>query len=204
MKKKVGYILSVVIGTCIIGLIFFYLFTYFKHRIGIRAQQQLTQQLDQDMSSLQALGFSPNCELLITLQAYKDRIVQCDTLSGVTDCVHMLALQKKMLMSYITEVKMLRKQGMSPTNNQMRFSYDKIVRLTIGVAELERQLRQPEDDLSQFQQRIDRMKEITRQSIAYYKKQLQNYAQRGIADDDERMLQARDMLAIRMKQYYQM
>ncbi|EKD48544.1 MAG: hypothetical protein ACD_64C00261G0003 [uncultured bacterium] len=202
MRKKVGYILSVVIGTCIIGLIFFYLFNYFKHRMSARVQQ-LTQQLDQDMSSLQALGFSPTSELLVTLQAYKDRIAQCDTSLGI-DCQQVLALQKKMLMSYIAEVKGLRKQGMSPMSNQMRFAYDKIVRLTIGVAELERQLQQPEDDDSHFQQRIDRMKEITRQSIAYYKQQLQSYAQQEIAESDERMLQARNMLAIRMKHYYQM
>lgn len=204
MRKKVGYILSVVISTCIIGLIFFYLFKYFKRHMGIRMQQQSTQQLDQDISALQVLGFIPDSDVLSTLRNYKARMVHHDAQAELPDCERVCALQKKMLMSYVAEAKLLRKRGVDSKSPQMRFAYDKIVRLTIGVAELERQMKQPEDDPSEFQKRVDRMKEITRQSIAHYKKQLRSYAKRGISQDDERMRQARDMLSTRIKHYYQM
>jgi hypothetical protein len=202
--KKVRYILSVVISTIIMGLIFFYLFKYFRRHMVIRAQKQITQHIDRELIELQVLGFAPESELIQILRKRKAHLLSAQPTTESHDIEEVLALQKKMLMSYIMEAKLLRKRDVDPKSNLMRFAYDKIVRLTIAVAELERQLNERQDDRSEFQKRVDRMKEITRQSIAHYKKQLREYMQRGLAYDDGRIQEARDMLAVRIKHLYQM
>jgi hypothetical protein len=200
--KKIRYIISVVISSIVMGLIFWYLFKYFRRHMVIRAQQEQMQHIDREIIELQALGFAPESSLIESLRNRKQDVVQ--TQSAALDVKQVLSLQKKLLMSYVTEAKMLRKRGVDPSNNRMRFAYDKIVRLTIGVAELERQLKEDEQDSSEFQKRVDRMKEITSQSIAHYKKQLRDYRQQGLAYNDSRMQELRDMLAIRIKHLYQM
>lgn len=203
--KKIRYILSVVISTIVMGLIFFYLFKYLRRHMVIRAQQQLTKPIDREIIELQALGFAPDGELVQLLRKRKIDLLQAQATADVS--LHLedvLSLQKKMLMSYISEAKMLRKRNIDPKSNIMRFAYDKIVRLTIGVAELERQLKEDRDDSSEFQKRVDRMKEISRQSVAHYKKQLRDYLKQGIVYDDGRMKEAREILAVRIKHLYQM
>ncbi len=186
------------------GLIFFYLFKYFRRHMVIRAQKQLTQHIDREIIELQVLGFAPESELMQALRKRKAHFLNAQSATESPDLEAVLSLQKKMLMSYIREAKLLRKRDVDPKSNLMRFAYDKIVRLTIAVAELDRQLKENLDDRSEFQKRVDRMKEITRQSIAHYKKQLRNYTKRGLAYDDERIQEARDMLAVRIKHLYQM
>ncbi len=202
--KKIRYILSVVISTIVMGLIFFYLFKYFRRHMVVRAQRQLTQHIDREIIELQALGFAPESELVHALRKRKTHLLNAQLATESPNLEAVLSLQKKMLMSYITEAKLLRKRAVDPKSNLMRFAYDKIVRLTIAVAELERQLKEAPDDGSEFQKRVDRMKEITRQSIAHYKKQVREHVNHGLAYDDERMQEARDMLAVRIKHLYQM
>lgn len=201
-RKKIRYIISVVISSIVMGLIFWYLFKYFRRHMVIRAQQELTQHIDREIIELQSLGFTQESPILESLRNRKEEVLHAQSME--LNLNRLLALQKKMLTSYVTEAKMLRNRGVDPNNNRMRFAYDKIVRLTIGVAELERQLKEDEQDDSEFQKRVDRMKEITSQSIAHYKKQLREYREQGLAYDDTRMKELRDMLAIRIKHLYQM
>ena len=202
--KKIRYILSVVISTIVMGLIFFYLFKYFRRHMVVRAQKQLTQHIDREIIELQTLGFAPESELVHVLRKRKAYLLNGQFPTESPNLGAVLLLQKKMLLSYITEAKLLRKRDVDPKSNLMRFAYDKIVRLTIAVAELERQLKEDHDDGSEFQKRVDRMKEITSQSIAHYKKQMREYMRKGLAYDDERLKEARDMLAVRIKHLYQM
>lgn len=201
--KKIRYTLGVVISSIVMGLIFFYLFRYFKRHMVLRAQQQITQSVDRDIIELQALGFSPDCAAIESLRCRKAELCGMSA-PAPHDCQAILGLQKKMLMSYITEAKLLRRRAVDPKSSAMRFAYDKIVRLTIAVAELERQLKENRPDVSEFQKRVDRMKEITGQSIIHYKQQVRDYMRAGIADNDERLRQAREMLGIRMKHFYYM
>lgn len=201
--KQVRYILSVVVSSIIIGLIFFYLFNYFKRYTSLRAQKQLTQQLDQDIQALRALGFAPKSELLMALRRHKAQILNGDTAHREFGIDHVRELQKRLLISYVTEAKSLKRQGVDLKSSDMRFAYDTIIRLTIGVAELERQAKLSQSNPEEFQKRMDRMKEITRQSIAHYKKKL-NGLVRKQRDQDTVALHARELLSTRMKQYYQL
>ncbi len=172
----------------------------------MRVHKQTTQQLDQEIIELQSLGFEPESDVIGVLRSHKAALFQGPSETPEYDLDLLHGLQKKMLMSYITEAKLLRKRGVALHSNIMRFAYDKIIRLTIAVAELERQLKEDaaSQDISEFQKRVDRMKEITRQSIAHYKKRLRNYVQRVRPNDEEKLQQTRDTLAIRVKHFYQM
>lgn len=201
--KQVRYILSVVVSTIIIGLIFFYLFKYFNRYTSLRAQKQLTQQLDQDIQALQALGFAPNSDLLMVLRKHKAQMFQSAD-KGQEFCIDRVReLQKRLLMSYVAEAKSLKRQGVDLKSSDMRFAYDTIIRLTIGVSELERQAKLSQSDPEEFQKRMDRMKEITRQSIVHYKRKLADLVRKH-KDQDTIALHARELLSTRMKQYYQL
>lgn len=200
--KKTGYILSVVISTIIMGVIFWYLFKYFNRYTHMRARKQLTQQLDQDMKALQALGFASDSELLMTLRRYKGERVQGNQEQNKTiDAV--CALQKKLLMSFVAEAKSLKRQGVDLKSNEMRFAYDTIVRLTVGVAELERQAKLSEYDVSGYERRLERMREITRASVAHYKRKLQDLISRH-QEHDVVAQHARELLSARIRQYYEL
>lgn len=196
--KQIRYIVSVVISSVLIGLIFFYLFRYFRRHFVIRAQQVQTQQVDRDILELQALGFAPDSQVIAQLRAYKAELQ--GMIAAKEYCREdVLAAQKNMLLSYIEEAKRLRARKVDTKDSALRFAYDKMLRLSIAVAELQKDTDLTQDD---FERRVDRMREITRQSITHYKKQLREYARRDISSEDLRVCEAREFLSLRIKHFY--
>ncbi len=198
--KRVPYILAVLISTTILGLASWCIFKYLRRHMVLRAQQQEAADIDREMKVMLGLGFGPESELISILAEYK-RQIGADEQPYLSSrpLIELLNLNKKMLMSYVSEIKQLRKQGVDPRDSVMKFAYDKVVRLTIATAELEKQIRAEEQDRSEFQKRVERMKEITRQSVAHYKNQLRNYIALGFTDQDERVQHCRRVLTVRMK-----
>lgn len=199
-EKKIKYILAVIVSSTILGLGSYYLFKYFRRYMVMRAQKEAAQIVEREMVGMQALGFAPDSELIESLESYKKKLAAYD--AGFPDSVHLetlLSLNRKMLSSYVCEIRQLRKQGLAADSNLMKFAYDKVVRLTIAVAELERQLKAELADRTEFEKRVDRMREITQQSVAHYKNQLRDYLAQGVSEDDERLQHVRKILTIRVK-----
>ncbi len=197
--KKVKYILAVLLSSTIIGLGSWYLFKYFRRHMVLRAQKEHAYTIDREIVSMQSLGFAPESELVSTLANRRNRLFAANQPPDTLQLESLLSLNKKILMSYVHEIKILRTQGVEAGSNLMKFAYDKVVRLTISVAELERQLRAELRDYTEFQKRVDRMREITHQSVSHYKKQLRTYLTQGVSEDDERMQYVRRILTIRVK-----
>ncbi len=197
--KKIKYILAVLLSSTIIGLCSWYLFKSFRWHMALREQKEHAYTIDREIVSMQALGFAPESELVSLLAKQRDILFSHNQLPDPVQLESLLSLNRKMLMSYVNEIKILRKQGVDAGSNLMKFAYDKVIRLTISVAELERQLKAELRDYTEFQKRVDRMKEITRQSVSHYKKQLRQYLTQGISEEDERMQYVRRILTIRVK-----
>ena len=227
-KKVIISIFSVIIASIVLGLGSWYLYKYFRRYAVLHLQKEADQKIDHELAELQALGFGPESEAIAALkaryswqghkqssyaQASADRSSYAQTsrrqgygghgaLADKSDrqaLSHLLALNKKMLMSYISEGKSFKKQKVDPQSNLMKFTHDKIVRLTIAVVELERQLRDNELEMSEYEKRVHRMKEITRQSVSHYKKKLREYQRLHLASHDERLQAAQAILTTRLK-----
>lgn len=200
-RKIVISILSVVISSIILGLGTWYLYKYFRRHIIIRAQKEADGKITSEIAELRALGFDEESDAVSVLESrYSSHRRGAEPKENRADQhSDLLALNKKMLMSYIKEGNMFKKQGIDPKSNLMKFTYDKIVRLTIAVVELKRQLRENETQMSEYEKRVERMREITRQSINHYKKTLWDYQRKNLAATDERIKAARSILTTRLK-----
>ena len=216
-KKVIISIFSVIIASIVLGLGSWYLYKYFRRYAVLHLQKEADQKIDHELAELQALGFGPESEAVAALKAryswqghkqssYAKATADRSSYAGVTAdksdrqaLSHLLALNKKMLMSYISEGKSFKKQKVDPQSNLMKFTHDKIVRLTIAVVELERQLRDNELEMSEYEKRVHRMKEITRQSVSHYKKKLREYQRLHLASHDERLQAAQAILTTRLK-----
>ncbi len=202
-KKVIISIFSVIIASIVLGLGSWYLYKYFRRYAVLHLQKEADQKIDHELAELQSLGFGPESEAVAALKARYSWQSSYARASGKTPdrqaLSHLLALNKKMLMSYISEGKSFKKQNVDPGSNLMKFTHDKIVRLTIAVVELERQLRDNELEMSEYEKRVRRMQEITRQSVSHYKKKLREYQRLRLASHDERLQAAQAILTTRLK-----
>jgi phage-related minor tail protein len=200
MKKNLFIsVFSVLICSAILGVGCWYLYKYFKRHTILQMQKDHDRMIDHEIAELQALGFDEESEAIGALKSrysqYHAATKQIDR-NALSD---LLSLNKKMLMSYIAEGKCCKKQNIDSSSNLMKFIQDKIVRLTIAVVELERQLQENELQASEYEKRVQRMQEITRQSVQHYKKTLRDYQQMQLASHDERVKAAQSLLTTRLK-----
>lgn len=157
-------------------------YRYFKRWARIRAERDVVREMRKELAEYQRLGFGKESELVAILtkrlqqQKMKKRAIKQQWF-WITHAVseqsrphleRLFDLNKKMLMGYMQDLQEYKKQGIPASASIVRFSYDKIVRLTIALSELERQLTSAAIN-GEFSQRLRRMQEITKQSICHCK-----------------------------------
>lgn len=183
---------------------------YFKRWARIRADRDTVVQMRKELVEYKRLGFGQESELMTILtkrlyqQKQKKRNIKQQwflVASAVSEQsrMHMqrlFDLNRKMLMGYIHDVQEYKKRGVSSSDPIVRFSYDKMVRLTIALSELERQLNTSIVD-GEFSKRLRRMQEITKQSIMQCKDRLCSCC------DDEKLF-IREQLTRRLRELDQL
>ncbi len=194
------------------------LYRHFKRWALVRMERDAVLHVQDDIAEYEQLGFSQETELIKRLHAQLQwikhkRLFENQGFSGETSVSQsrikraqlkaLIALNKKMLKSYIKDMQEYRKLGVSNSHNIIRFSYDKIVRLTIALAELERQLDGGIPN-SEYTKRVARMREITKQSIAQFKDELKKYCHNGVSEDQSKMQFVRAQLTRKVKELYQL
>ena len=167
-------------------------YRYFKRWSRIRAERDTVVEMRKELAEYKRLGFDEESELVTILsnrlyqQKMKKRAVKQQwflVASAVSEqsrlhLQRLFDLNRKMLMGYIHDLQEYKKQGLPSSNPLVRFSYDKMARLTIALSEIERQLNTSIVD-GEFSKRLRRMQEITKQSIVQCKDRLQ-----GCCDDE--------------------
>jgi hypothetical protein len=156
----------------------------------------------QEMQSCKNLNFSPSSELMCMLEDYHQELQHktqkwnfawlFDEFSVTDkDTSDLISLNKKMLQSYVRDLQEYSKMKLPTTSNIVRFTYDKVVRLTIGLAELE---KNKHIAASEYRKKLIRMREITKQAIVHSKQTLWSYMHDRLADTDIRVSNERNYL----------
>ena len=185
-------------------------YRYFKRWARIRTERDTVVEMREELAEYKHLGFDDESELVgiltkrIYQQKMKKRAIKQQwflVASAVSEqsrahLQRLFDLNKKMLMGYIHDVQEYKKRGIPSSDPIVRFSYDKMVRLTIALAELERQLNTSMVD-GEFSKRLRRMAEITKQSIMQCKDRL-----RGCGDDER--LFVREQITRRLRELGQL
>ena len=92
-------------------------------------------------------------------------------------------------MSYIKDIKEYKKLGITNSHAIIKFAHDKIIRLTMALAELERQLNgNIRNSHDEYTQRLSRMYEINKQSIDQFKHELHQHLKAGMHEQDPKLL----------------
>lgn len=151
----------------------------------------------------QSLGFDESGELIAMLEAHAKTLQDHEQGNGEDSddqkkMALLVAVNKKMLTSYLKDLRDYRRMGVANTSSIVRFSHDKVVRLTIALAELERNRLSglPADE---YAKKVARMREITQQSLAHSKNLLRDYIHAGVQDTDSRIRTERANILHKMK-----
>ncbi len=204
---SIGLFISAFLLFAACGWLFY---RYFKRWARIRSDRDTVVQMRKELVEYKRLGFGQESELVTILtkrlhqQKMKKRAIKQQwflVASAVSEQSRMhlqrlFDLNRKMLMGYIHDVQEYKKRGVSSSDPIVRFSYDKMVRLTIALSELERQLNTSIVD-GEFSKRLRRMQEITKQSILQCKDRLH-----GCGDDEK--LFVREQLTRRIRELDQL
>jgi len=185
-------------------------YRYLKRWARIRAERDTIIEMRKELAEYKRLGFDEDSELVTILskrihqQKQKKRAIKQQwflVASAVSEqsrahLQRLFDLNRKMLMGYINDVQEYKKRGIPSSDPIVRFSYDKMVRLTIALSELERQLNTSMVD-GEFSKRLRRMREITKQSIMQCKDRLR------VCSDDEKLF-VREQLTRRLQELDQL
>ena len=231
-KKRVVLTGSLIVSILVFTFCGWSFFKYLRQWALIRMEHDAISQMRSEISQYQKLGFEEKSELIAVLQKrlqqikMRKRSLKNSWLEPEKSVARhsrialkqLFDVNRKMLTGYIKDVQEYRKRGVSTSSNIVRFSYDKMVRLTIALSELEHQLNERqlgEQQLGEFQlddhqlcdtqtgeftKRLHRMQEITRQSIVQYKDALEKYRNTRVSDNDPKMQFVRMQLTRRIKE----
>ena len=182
-------------------------------------KKEMLKNANNDIRDYKQLGFSDDSELIQLLhgrlQRIENRITQLqnqtfmNTKNAPTQnrkqLQQIVALNKKMLQSYLQDVQELRRLGIPTSHDIISFSHDKIVRLTIALAELERQLNTNIFNThNEYTQRLVRMQEISQQSIAQFKEELQTYVDKNGAPTHEKIQFVKEQITKKTRALHQL
>jgi hypothetical protein len=204
---SIGLLISAFLLFAACGWLFY---RYFKRWARIRAERDIVVEMRKELAEYKQLGFGEDSELVAILskrlyqQKQKKRAIKQQwfmVASAVSEqsrlhLQRLFDLNRKMLMGYIHDVQEYKKRGIPSSDPLVRFSYDKMVRLTIALSELERQINTTMVD-GEFSKRLRRMQEITKQSIMQCKDRLL-----ACADDEQRSV--REQLTRRIRELDQL
>ncbi len=175
-----------------------YFVPYFYRWSQSATEQEAIDYIQHEIMSFKSLNFSPSSELISILASYecelenihKERDISWTVSPLNFDDVQkrdeLITVNKKILQGYVQDLQTYTKDGMATTSSLVQFSYDKVVRLTIALAELERNRNDglPADE---YIKKIDRMHEIITQSIIHSKKTLRSYLQAGLKEENTKV-----------------
>jgi hypothetical protein len=169
-------------------------------------KEMLIDQVQQEIQTVKSLDFDSSSELMKLLTAYADELHQMhydwhiawfgDQQVSQEKLAELIAINKVMLKSYMGDLQDYMK--CAPSHALVQFTYDKVVRLTIALAELEKN-----NDLllSEYKKKVDRMCQITHQALAHSKKTLRAYLHGGIDDHDAKVNYERQYLTSKMSHF---
>lgn len=210
-KTRIALAVYFLIGLILVSIATFLLVNYIKRWAIIHQQRCVTSQTEQEISEYKRLGFSDNEELIQLLHGRIHRAQKkIDDITHKWLVVHLhnplnetakhniqniVSINKKMLMGYIKDIKEYKKLGITNSHPIISFAHDKIIRLTIALAELERQLNGgTRNSSNEYTQRVSRMYQINQQSIEQFKHELEKHVQAGIEELDPKLVFVRRQL----------
>ena len=180
-----------------------YFLPYFYRWPQSCTEQKAIASLQHEIMSFKSLNFSTTSELIAMLESYENEFENIHKSSNAAWRIsdlnfqdaqkrgELIAVTKKMLQGYVKDLQTYTKDGMATTSSLVQFSYDKVVRLTIALAELERNQRD-ELPVNEYIKRIDRMHEIVTQSIIHSKKTLRSYLHAGLKEENAKVQAERE------------
>ena len=158
-------------------------------------KQEAIDTIAREITVFKSLGFDTSSEIISTLSDFVHELqtnteesarwsfVQSENIDA-KDFDVLVTVNKKMLKSYMKDLQEYRKLGVPTTSTIVRFSYDKVVRLTIALAELEKSRVEGLPTI-EYRKKVERMREITKQSITHSKTTLRDYLHDGIKQDSK-------------------
>lgn len=210
-RNRIILIIYGLIAALIVGISIHMLYRFFRRWIIIRTKREMILKAERERGEFQRLGFRNDSEVIKGLEkrcaCMRQQLASCEERWSLEeqegcpfsieldDLKRLHALTKEMLLGYITDARSYRKQGIGADQPVMRFTHDKIVRLTAAMVELERQIKEgvsSDRDMVglAYTQRLDRMREITQQSIAHAKRELLSIMSRSPRGSQMGTLQA--------------
>ncbi len=200
---SIGLLISAFLLFSACGWLFY---RYFKRWARIRVERDTVIEMRKELAEYKQMGFDEESELVTILsnrlyqQKMKKRAIKQQwfvVVNAVSEQsrIHLkrlFDLNRKMLMGYVHDIQEYKKRGLPSSDPLVRFSYDKMARLTIALSELERQLNTTIVD-GEFSKRLRRMQEITKQSILQCKDRL-------LACCDDEALFVREQLTRRVRE----
>ncbi len=178
-----------------IGILSWYSLPYFYRYSAKCTEQEALVYLQHEIMSFQSLNFPPSSELVASLVSYKDELAalyEARNATGKGTALDfedsrkrdaLIAVNKKILQGYMHDLQRYTKLGMGTTTSVVQFCYDKVVRLTIALAELEKH-RNGGLSHDEYVKKMGRMTEIIKQSIVHSKKTLRSYLYAGLQEDN--------------------
>ncbi len=175
-------------------------YMFVQRRTVLEAERQKIRKLQREVAEFERLGFNEDTQLMRSLRerevwlSNKRKALEgqwflpaksnSQDLCNPATIVQMYQVTKNALRTYVNDIQQYRKKGVVLDSTEVQFAYDKIVRLTIALAQLDQQ-RSNSDDLVDEMfyhdcfERLERMREITNLSIAHAKQKLQKYRENG-------------------------
>lgn len=205
MKLSLHHIMS---GILVVVLLAsgWYVAPYFYQWIAQQyTEQEAIAYLQRQIMSFRSLNFATSSELIAMLKSHEDALAKeplHDKELQFQDTKRRDALRvanKKMLQEYVKDLQGYTKMGMPTTSSVVQFSYDTVVRLTIALAELEKDRGNlPADE---YVKRVDRMHEIIERSIIHGKRTLRSYLQAGLKEEDTKVQQVREHITRKVEHF---
>ena len=204
-RTQTSRIILLIISAFLIAVGSWYIYRYFRRWVITKIEREQLRDNERILLSFKSLGFEPSSELIQTLESHGRQIEQAivqryqNWLTGGklgTDDQKidlLVTVNKKMLRSYIRDLQDYRNQNIPTTDTLVKFTYDKMVRLTLALAELKR-LKGCGIEDDEYCKKAERMKEITLQSIARSKNTLRDFLKLGLLESDALMRAERTYL----------
>ncbi len=183
----------------------------------IRQSKALLNRIVQEKREFMRLGFSQDDHIMKLLgnraQRIQDRVTQLqynwfnnntalDTFGHNKKLEQILDVHKQMISSYIQDMQEYKKLGITQRDKMVHFAQDKVTRLTLSQADIQNQLTMHKaGKQSDFEcmPKMQRMMEITKQEITYYKRLLRSYQNQKVSSADPKFAYVKEQLTDKMR-----
>lgn len=211
-RSLVG-ILITLISILLIASIALLIFRHLERRAQIDFGQEVVTGVLQEIQELKKMGFAEKDEAMQAMRSRAKRSQhKVDELKqqwhlftkkralktiDKKKLARLIQLNKKMIRSYAQDLNEYYKLGIPPNTKAVSFAKEHIGRLALALTDLKKQQAAIEKgELVSMQQaeRIRRMIEINKQSMDYYKTELNDYTKQGLALQEPKVQLAKRQL----------